>query len=156
MKFSCKTCYCATNFKKGNKSSGVTLSVHKNIHIFHWKWYIRCLSRIFSWYIHWIFQNLFRIRGALKKVSSSDILLPDLRGKKEPQNKVKPTTDKFIREHILSFPRMESHYARKKAARKIRDKDKEDAKSNENVLAIQSDFQTVDHSSTSESWLCTT
>lgn len=55
------------------------------------------------------------IRGALKKVSSSGILLPDLRGKKEPPNKVKPTTDKFIREHILLFPRMESHYARKKS-----------------------------------------
>lgn len=52
------------------------------------------------------------VRGALKKVISSGILLPDLRGEKEPPNKVK--TDKFIREHILSFPKMESNYARKK------------------------------------------
>lgn len=35
------------------------------------------------------------------------------------------------------------HCERKEAARKIRDKDKEDAKSNESVLAIQSDLQAV-------------
>lgn len=43
----------------------------------------------------------------------------------------------------MMIPSFKEHCERKEAAHKIRDKDKEDAKSNVNVLAIQSDLQAV-------------
>ncbi|KAF9406913.1 hypothetical protein HW555_012891, partial [Spodoptera exigua] len=61
------------------------------------------------------------IRGALKKVSSEGVLLADIRGKKPPSNKL--SNDRFnqIKEHIFSFPAMESHYCRKKTEYKYLD-----------------------------------
>lgn len=61
------------------------------------------------------------IRGALKKVSSEGVLLADSRGKKPPFNKL--SNDRFnqIKEHIFSFPAMESHYSRKNTEYKYLD-----------------------------------
>lgn len=52
------------------------------------------------------------VKGALNKINSEGILEPDSRGKKVPPNKIKPDDETVIRQHILSFPAVESHYCR--------------------------------------------
>ncbi|KAH9645454.1 hypothetical protein HF086_009792 [Spodoptera exigua] len=61
------------------------------------------------------------IRGALKKVSSEGVLLADSRGKKPPSNKLSNNRFNQIKEHIFSFPAMESHYCRKNTEYKYLD-----------------------------------
>lgn len=45
----------------------------------------------------------------------------DKRGKKEPANKTKPELINFVREHIESFPTVESHYSRRSTKRQYLD-----------------------------------
>ncbi|XP_057665824.1 uncharacterized protein LOC130899701 [Diorhabda carinulata] len=48
-------------------------------------------------------------------------MLPDMRGKKAPPQKTDENSEKFFRQHILSFPSVESHYCRKKSEYKYLD-----------------------------------
>ncbi|KAH9634816.1 hypothetical protein HF086_012230 [Spodoptera exigua] len=52
------------------------------------------------------------VKGALNKINSEGILTPDCRGKKVPPNKLSSEDETFIRDHILSYPAVESHYCR--------------------------------------------
>ncbi|XP_022835154.1 uncharacterized protein LOC111362667 [Spodoptera litura] len=53
------------------------------------------------------------VRGALKKISKEGVLLADKRGKKPPSNKLSSERLDRIKNHIFSFPTMDSHYCRK-------------------------------------------
>lgn len=58
------------------------------------------------------------INRALKNVDEfGEFIGTDDRGKKEPANKSNPEDLKFLRDHIESFPTMESHYCRKSSKR---------------------------------------
>lgn len=61
------------------------------------------------------------MRSSIKKRSSSGILTKDQRGKHRPANKLPEDAERFIRDHILSFPSVESHYCRKKSSKKYLD-----------------------------------
>ncbi|KAG8247595.1 hypothetical protein J6590_057887 [Homalodisca vitripennis] len=76
------------------------------------------------------------IRGAREKVNSSGVLLLDLRGKKDPPNKCKKFIAHEEQKHDADYDDSLyiEHCKRKEAARKIIDKDKEDAKEQQNVL----------------------
>ncbi|XP_044760403.1 uncharacterized protein LOC123317857 [Coccinella septempunctata] len=61
------------------------------------------------------------MRSALKKRSSIGIQEKDKRGKHTPANKLTDNMDALIREHILSFPSVESHYCRASSTKKYLD-----------------------------------
>ena len=61
------------------------------------------------------------VRGTLKKISEEGVLLADKRGKKPPSNKLSSERLDRIKNHIFSFPAMESHYSRKKSEFKYLD-----------------------------------
>lgn len=61
------------------------------------------------------------IRTACQKRSSSGVIRGDLRGKHAPFNKLRDQDDKLIRDHILSFPAVESHYCRSSTQKKYLD-----------------------------------
>lgn len=61
------------------------------------------------------------LRSSLKKCSSNGFQEKDKRGKHEPSNKLPENDLRFIREHILSFPSVESHYCRASSKKKYLD-----------------------------------
>lgn len=61
------------------------------------------------------------MRSATNKRSSNGVLEKDKRGKHQPSNKLPKDVEEFIRNQILSFPAVESHYCRKSTARKYLD-----------------------------------
>ncbi|CAG9840488.1 unnamed protein product [Diabrotica balteata] len=61
------------------------------------------------------------MRGAVAKLSSSGIVEKENRGKHVPHNKLKDDDELLIREHILSFPALESHYCRASSTKRYLD-----------------------------------
>ena len=61
------------------------------------------------------------MRGAVAKLSSSGIVEKENRGKHVPHNKLKDDDELLIREHILSFPAVESHYCRASSTKRYLD-----------------------------------
>ncbi|CAG9826571.1 unnamed protein product [Diabrotica balteata] len=61
------------------------------------------------------------MRSAINKRSSNGVLEKDKRGKHQPSNKLPQDVEEFIRNHILSFPAVESHYCRKSSTKKYLD-----------------------------------
>lgn len=61
------------------------------------------------------------IRSSLNKYTTSGTLEDDKRGKHTPKNKASQDTEKFLRDHILSYPAVESHYCRKSSTKKYLD-----------------------------------
>ncbi|CAG9823943.1 unnamed protein product [Phaedon cochleariae] len=61
------------------------------------------------------------MRSAANKLSSNGILEQDKRGKHQPSNKLPQNVEKFIRNQILNFPAVESHYCRKSSGKKYLD-----------------------------------
>ncbi|XP_050310440.1 uncharacterized protein LOC126746304 isoform X2 [Anthonomus grandis grandis] len=61
------------------------------------------------------------MRSSLQKQTSRGVLEKDRRGKHTPSHKLSAEVDAFIREHILSFPSVESHYCRKSNDRRYSD-----------------------------------
>lgn len=61
------------------------------------------------------------IRGSLAKKTMEGFLESDKRGKHIPHNKLTDGQEAFIRNHILSFPAVESHYCRKNTNRRYLD-----------------------------------
>ena len=59
-----------------------------------------------------------RLRGAIKKKTSSGTLVPDQRGRHEPANKISEEIRELVREHIKSLKTVSSHYSRAKSPHK--------------------------------------
>ena len=58
------------------------------------------------------------ISGALKKRKSGTYSQEDQRGRHTPHNKTSDDRTNFVKQHIESFPTMESHYTRKDTHRR--------------------------------------
>lgn len=52
------------------------------------------------------------LRVCLEKKSDTGVVLPDKRGKSSCQRKISDAIEKHARDHILSIPKVESHYCR--------------------------------------------
>lgn len=61
------------------------------------------------------------MRSAANKHSSNGALEQDKRGKHQPSNKLPQNVETFIRNQILSFPAVESHYCRQSSKKKYLD-----------------------------------
>lgn len=61
---------------------------------------------------HGVVDNAIEHKNSLGMYSGEDV-----RGRREPINKTKPDVIEFLKKHIESFPKMESHYGRKSSKR---------------------------------------
>lgn len=61
------------------------------------------------------------MRSATNKCSSNGVLEKDKRGKHDPSNKLPKDAEEFLRNQILSFPAVESHYCRQTSTKKYLD-----------------------------------
>ncbi|XP_050295978.1 uncharacterized protein LOC126735906 isoform X2 [Anthonomus grandis grandis] len=61
------------------------------------------------------------LRSSLKMGSSTGFMEKDGRGKRAPPNKLSDNGEAFIRQHILTFPSVESHYCRAFSTKKYLD-----------------------------------